>query len=339
RGYTTAGSFLRYLLDTYGAAPLRALYRSGGDFAGAYGVPLATLEAGWRTMIGKIELPAGSAEAQRERFRGVSVFARPCPHAIAARRDQAAQALGRGDRQAAIDLLRVVCDESSDEPRHQLELGDLLAAGDPIDRARGVAIWTALAGDAERVTSTLRVEILERLAREAAGRGDRASVAARIRDASALPIDSNERRQLDAEVFALAHRGPAAEPLYNYFFAPGFGAGETLMLARAAVAAEPDLGFAHYLLGLQHGVAGAWTDAAAELSRAIDLGLPGAPFVRNAARRLAIAAYRGHDLAGVGKAIATLRGPQMVTPDRLLALDWQNRLDFDAGKPVAPPVP
>ncbi len=33
RGYTTAGSFLRFLLDTYGAPKLRALYHSGGDFA------------------------------------------------------------------------------------------------------------------------------------------------------------------------------------------------------------------------------------------------------------------------------------------------------------------
>ncbi|HEX4422543.1 MAG TPA: hypothetical protein VH165_31730, partial [Kofleriaceae bacterium] len=35
RGYTTAGSFLRYLLDTYGAAKLRVLYGSGGDFEAA----------------------------------------------------------------------------------------------------------------------------------------------------------------------------------------------------------------------------------------------------------------------------------------------------------------
>jgi hypothetical protein len=37
RGYTAAGSFMRFLLDTYGAAPVRAVYRSGGDFAAAFG--------------------------------------------------------------------------------------------------------------------------------------------------------------------------------------------------------------------------------------------------------------------------------------------------------------
>ena len=335
RGYTTAGSFLRYLLDTHGAAKLRALYGSGGDFDGAYGMSLDQLEAGWRKRIDEISLPAGAAEAQRERFRGASVFARPCPHAIAASREAAARALAHGDRQEAIERVAGVCRESPDEPRYQLELADLYAAGTPIERARGIAMWATLAADSERVTSTLRVEVLERLAREAAGRGDRATLEAKIQEASALPIDSNERRQLDAEVFALAQRGPAANALDLYFFAPA--ALDTLELARAAVAAEPTLGFAHYLLGLQHTLKGDWNEAAAELSRAIELGLPGPPFVRNAARRLAIAAYHGHDTAGVTKAIATLHGAVMTTADRLLADDWQNRLDFDAGKPVKAP--
>jgi hypothetical protein len=334
RGYTTAGSFLHFLLDTYGAEKLRALYRTGGDFDAAYGLPLAQLEAGWRTMIGKIELPAGSIEAQRERFRGASVFARPCPHAIAARREQAARAYVAGDRKAAVDLLRHVCDDAPEEPRHRMELADLLITGDPAEHAEASLIWTALARDAEHVTSTLRVEVLERMARDAAARGDRAAVEALIKEASALPIDSNERRQVDAEVFALAHQGAAAAALYAYFFAPD-PMGPAL-LAQWAVVAEPTLGFAHYLLGLQRAQLGLWDGSAAELSRALELGVPGAPFIRNAARRLAIAAYRGHDLAGVARAIAALRGPQMTTPDRLLARDWQDRLDFDAGRPLTP---
>jgi hypothetical protein len=176
----------------------------------------------------------------------------------------------------------------------------------------------------------LRVEVLERLARDAAARGDRAAVEAWIKEAAAQPIDSNERRQVDAEVFALAHRGSAAAPLYAYFFVPAPLGNGTAILAQWAAAAEPELGFAHYLLGLQRGIAGLWSASAAELEHALELGLPSALFVRNAARRLAIAGYLGHDLAGVQKAIAVLSGPDMATPDRLFAKDWQDRLDFDA---------
>ncbi|HET7500565.1 MAG TPA: hypothetical protein VFK02_06160, partial [Kofleriaceae bacterium] len=331
RGYTTAGSFLRYLLDQFGAEKLRRLYRTGGDFEAAYGTSLGTLESGWRTMIATIDLPPSAVEAQRERFRAAGVFARPCPHAIAARRERAQRAFGAGDRGAAVALLREVCKEAPEEPRHRLELGDALVGGGEAEHAEAAAIWDALARDTAHVTSSLRVEVLERLARDAAQRGDRKGVEARIREAAALPLDGAERRQVDAEMFALAHQGPAAAPLYAYFFVPpplGLG---TAMMAQWAALAEPELGFAHYLLGLQHGIAGVAGPGAAELARALDLGLPGALFVRNAARRLAVLAYRGHDLAGVQKAIAILSGPDMPTPDRLLAKDWQDRLAFDAG--------
>ena len=327
RGYTTAGSFLRFLLDSYGAARLRALYHSGGDFEAAYGAPLATLEAAWRTMIGKIELPPGGSEAQRERFRGAGVFARPCPHAIAARRERARRAYVAGDRPTAVVLLRRVCDEAPDEPRHRLELGDLLFTGGDAERREGEAIWAALAHDAEHVTSTLRVEVLERLAREAAGRGDRTAVEARIQEASELPIDSNERRTLDAEQFTLAHRGAAASALYAYFFAPGpLG---SAIAAQWAVGAEPGLGFAHYLLGIQRAALGMWAEAAGEIDRGLALGLPNARFVRNAGRLLALTGYRSGDLARVAEAIATLSSPDLTTSDHLLARDWQDRLAFD----------
>ncbi len=331
RGYTTAGSFLRFLLDQHGAAKLRALYRSGGDFATAYGAPLATLEAAWRQTIERIELPPGTTEAQRERFRGVSVFARPCPHAIAARRERAARAYATGDRRAAVRLLREVCADAPDEPRHRMELGDMLIGGDAIEHAEAWAIWTQLARDPENVTSTLRVDLLERLARDAAARGDRAGVEARIGEAAALPIDANERRQLDAERFALAHRGPAAMPLYAYFFLPGTL--DAVSLAQWAVISEPTLGFAHYLLGLQRQNLGLWAGAADALDRGLALGLPSALFVRNAARRLAIAAYRTHDRARLDRALAALDGPGMTAADRLLADDWRARLAFDAKQP------
>src|SRR5262249_24383930 len=96
RGYTTAGSFLHFLLERYGAEKLRDLYHSGGDCAGAYGKPEGELEGEWREMLAKIELPPEVIEGTRERFRGGSVFSRPCPHAIAARREAAIEAVGHG---------------------------------------------------------------------------------------------------------------------------------------------------------------------------------------------------------------------------------------------------
>src|SRR5262249_19045053 len=74
RSYTIAGSFLRFLLDRYGAARLRALYQSGGDFADAYGMSQDELEREWRAMLAGIALPPDVIEGTRERFRAGSVF-------------------------------------------------------------------------------------------------------------------------------------------------------------------------------------------------------------------------------------------------------------------------
>jgi hypothetical protein len=325
RSYQTAGSFVKFLLDTYGAPALRRLYHSGGDFQGAYGKSLAALEQEWLAMLQKIAVPEAIVEGARERFRVGSVFTRPCPHAVASQLERAGEAAGRGDRQGAIKIMRDVCKDAPEEPTHQLELAAFLAAGTPAQKAEGIAIWTAIADD-ETLTSSLRADAMLQLAAI-----NRDKAPALIAKAAALPVDPNTRRQLDAEMFALQHDGPAGAALRGYFFGRGLVL-DAIGWAQLAALAEPDLGFGHYLLGLQLelGAKPNWARSAEELDRAIALGLPTPDFVRNGARKLAIAAYRTGDTARVEHAITALRGPQMAETDRLLADDWAARLRFDA---------
>ena len=327
-GYTTAGSFLRFLLDAYGAEKLRAVYHSGGDFEHVYDRPLADLERDWLAMLETIELPKGAVEASRERFRVGSVFSRPCPHAIAKRRELAFEALGDGDRDRAVGLMRTVCGDAPEEPRHKVALGQMLDGGDAYQRAEAHVLWTALAYDESRVTSTIRAEAFERLARAAAARGADDAVQHILRRAVTLPVDINERRQLDALAFALAHEGPAGPALRGYFFAavPGI---EPSTWALLATLAEPSLGFGHYLLGLQRLSQGAYVLAAESLDRGLALGVPGIAFEKNGARRLAVAAYRTGDRRRVELAITMLTRSGMSAADRLLAQDWFERLAFD----------
>jgi len=335
QGYTTAGSFLRFLLDRHGAAKLRAVYHNGGDFEDAYGVPRSQLEAEWRAMLETIDIPASVVKASQERFRRTSVFVRPCAHAIAKRRQHAFETFAEGDRPHAVALMREVCGDAPEEPRYQLELGDFLHSGDDAERAEAKTVWNGLANDDEHVTSSLRAQAYERLARVAGSSGELDRARALVAAGRALPLDPNERRQLDAMGFALAHRGRAGDALRRYFFpapgdpAPSAPGGRMIEAALAAVAAEPELGFAHYLLGLQRASQSDWAGAATELERALGRELPGLPFVRNAARRLAIVAYRTGDRSKLAIATTTLSSSTMTTGDRLLAKDWQDRIAFD----------
>ncbi len=326
-GYTTAGSFLRFLLDTYGPERLRKIYRSGGEFEEAYGKPLRVLEGEWVAMLQTIELPASAVEGARERFRGTSVFDRPCPHMIAKRREQAQLAAGAGDQRRAVVLMREVCGTAPDEPRYQLDLGDMLISGDPMEYAEAIGRWTSVARNAEGVTSSLRADALEKLARVAASTGDFVTTRKLIGEALALPVDSGEQRQDEALAVALDHRGPAGPALRGYFY-PGPSRVDGATWALVATLAEPGLGFGHYLLGLQRLGRDDVVSATVELERGLQLGLPGNAFVKYGARRLAVAAYRAHDSGGVNLAITVLAQSAMSTSDRLLARDWLERLAF-----------
>ncbi|MGE0871652.1 MAG: tetratricopeptide repeat protein [Kofleriaceae bacterium] len=324
-GYTTAGSFIRFLLDRYGPVPLRAVYGNGGNFARAYGKSLGELEAEWRQMISAIALSDAVVEATRERFRQRSVFGRPCPHAIAKRRERAHR---EDTPRSAISLMRQVCRDAPEEPRYRLELGDFLFAGNDAERDEALRLWTEIAHDAQGITSTLRGDAYQRLARAAWARGGAEQTRALIGAAVQLPIDPNQRRTLDGIAYSLAHTGPARDALLGYFFANDGTA--PIDVAKAITAAEPALGFGHYLLGLQHVLQDNWPEAVPELERALQLELPGQAFERNAARWLAIAAYRMRDRTRVERAIETLNRAAMTESDHMLARDWAQRLAFDA---------
>jgi hypothetical protein len=249
RGYATAGSFIRWLLEAFGVEKLRALYRSGGEFEATYGQPLAALGEAWLAMIATVELPPEAAEATRERFRQASVFARPCPHAVAAKRERVDLLLARRRVAEAIQLQRSVCHDAPEEPTYRYELAQVLALGEPSQREEALALLRALSTD-PAATSSLRGDALAALAAHAVRAGDLEHGHALTAAALGLPLDDNDRRAQSIKALALTHGGPAGPALRDYFFPLPDGDGALAAAARA-VALEPSLAIARYLLGLQ----------------------------------------------------------------------------------------
>ncbi len=321
RSYTTAWSFVRWLLDTYGAAAVRRLYGTGGDFDTAFGVDQATLLAGWRQMLTTIEVPAEVLENARDRFRGGSVFSRPCPHAVAARMARAERRASAGDREGAIALVRRVCRDAPD-PDHVLELAALLAAGDAAEQAEAHGLYETAAAGEQGVAAAATA--LDALARAAVHAGDHAGARARIATALALPLDDDRRRPFEAMARALDDRRLAGSFFRNYFFAER---GAALTWAMMAVLASPDDHFGWYLLGLQLSERGLWAVSARLLRQAIAGPLPSARFVRAGARRALLAAWRAGDLTTLAEVATILEGTGYEV-DRWLAKDWRERAAF-----------
>ncbi len=145
RAYATAGAFLRWLAETRGKEALRRLYRDG-DFEAAYHVPLAELAKGFEASLDQVPLDEQAVNEAFARFRGGSIFERPCAREVARLRDDA-------DRHPdlAVARLRRCREIQPQEPGHVLALADALRATAP-DEARMLLEALAAEHDGEPAT-------------------------------------------------------------------------------------------------------------------------------------------------------------------------------------------
>lgn len=82
RSYTAAGSFVRFLGETYGMGEVRAAY-AWGRLETVFGKPVAQLDAEWRAFLATVPVPPAKKTAARERFTKPSLFERPCARELA----------------------------------------------------------------------------------------------------------------------------------------------------------------------------------------------------------------------------------------------------------------
>ncbi len=331
RSYTTSGSFVRYLLETYGAGPVRALYRSGGDFDSAFGVPLSELASQWRTMIANTDLPDDAADVVRERFRRRSIFVRKCPHAIARSRARVGELAGRGKLKQAIATMRSVCADVPQEPRYLLELAALLVRQRSYSEADD--IYAEIAADSENVSSELRARAILRRAEIFAATERWPQALTLINEATELPVGTATKRLAVVQQFiGNQSKGDRSFPLYRYFWGtrPGLSKDPVIGVSRAAqaIALDPQSGLAFYLLGFNLQNRRAVNEATELLSRALDLGLPHPLIRREAARLLAKTAYMSGNDTAVGRAARILVEPEQPEPIRLAGADWIERLEW-----------
>lgn len=94
--YTIAGSFIRYLLDTYGPTAVSEAYRTG-DIEQATGEPIDELEREWRAFLATVPLPPAALAIAEMRFTQPGIFSAVCPHEVARLEMQLGEDLAAGD--------------------------------------------------------------------------------------------------------------------------------------------------------------------------------------------------------------------------------------------------
>lgn len=283
RAYTTAGSFLRWLSETYGKDRLRALYRDG-DFEHAFGKPLPALAGEYGRFLETIKLSAEQLNQAFGRFRRGSLFDRPCAREVARLADDAS-ALLSVDPMRAMKRLERCRALQPEEPAHALAEAQLLRRLGRRDDARAL-LETELTRLADDPTAW---------AEAALARADLAFEDGQLDVAEALwkrllelHVSPTMERTATVRLASLGLTGAARAAVQGHF-QPGSEDGKTLALRDAAQTSDA---FAvRYLLGRRLYQAGEWA-AALEVFEPLlaDPELPGA--IAKESARLAIeAAY------------------------------------------------
>ena len=318
RAYTVAGSFIRYLNDTYGTEKLEVLYRHG-DFAAAYQRPLDALARGWEGFVDAIPLEPTAVDEAFARFRRPSLFARPCAREVAELAEQAALVLEQ-DPAGALKRYRRCSSIEPNEPAFQLGAASTLQRLGRFEEAR--ALLSALASQLQR-EPTLRAEVMMALADLAWFRGDLPSAESHLREV--IQLKGSAATERAAYIKLAAIHSPTVGPILQSYFQPG-SEELKLFLLRRAWDEEPRNAYLNYLLGRRLAQYGAAAPANSYLSQALAENLPAS--IRRESWRLKV---QSEYLAGDCEAVQTDAG---MLPDLDAALkaeigEWKERCAFE----------
>jgi hypothetical protein len=278
RAYVAAGSFVRFLARTGGAAAFRSAYATGDGQADA----LADAYLGW---LSSEPAPPRAVALAQQRFAMPAILRRPCAHEVAELRREAASILAGGDPgRAAALLARCAALEPADPAllvdlrRAQLRAGD--AAGASATEQRTLSH--------PNLSQPLRAALLVESGDAAWAASDVTTARERFLAALALIEPEPSERAVRARLWALvdSRRSAALRKL----LADADTGPETVLAIKELDDAERAEGLPSYLLAKQLQNRGAWETSRRYLLQALSRRLPHPLFVEEALRMQGIAA-------------------------------------------------
>lgn len=143
RSYLLAGSFVRFLVDTYGIEKFKGVFPTG-NFMRHYGKDLYSLEMEWLEFLDNVPLSDNDIAYTTYRLQQRSVFERVCAHEMAALRDTAWQAYYRKDFGTAVQTFETML---SAEPNNLSTLyGLMYSAYQAQDYDKALSLATRIVG-------------------------------------------------------------------------------------------------------------------------------------------------------------------------------------------------
>ncbi|RMF87882.1 MAG: hypothetical protein D6736_11875 [Nitrospinota bacterium] len=324
RSYLLTGSFVRYLIDTYGIDKFKAVYR-GKKFMQSFGKSLSQLQQEWETFLQSVPLsPTDLAQARASLIRPPLVQ-RTCAHEIARLKRRGWKAYRQGDYSQAARYFAAIQRWNPRDAESQRGLLASWYAGKNTRQA--YALSARIIAEAEALPLLLYAHnVRGDLLWEA---GKRAEARQEFLWIQEHAFSSAYKRLAAIKLAALNQEGGEQ---VRYALSPSRDQGVVLFRLHQLIVQAPAFAPAYYLLGRRLLEKHLYREAARYLQQAVQLGLPEESLHIEAERLLGIALYH---LVAYG---AAQRHFQQVVERgtregiRLEAGDWIARCRWEEGQ-------
>ena len=247
RSYMLAGSFVRYLVDTYGIEAFKRVFPTG-NFRDVYGKSLAELGNEWGMFLGTVPLTPADLTSAEHRLKRRSIFQKRCAHEIAELSADAWKAYRQSEFARAAKLFNRIHGFDSGDPRHLRGLmysnyraGDYTQAGDWAEKIIAhPAATTRQVAEAKSVRGDLNW-----------GAGKHESAQALYREVSALNASDALSRQAHAKLASLSLESSTARSRMKQVLIGEESSASRMNLLHEVVDELPEWGLAYYLIGRQ----------------------------------------------------------------------------------------
>ncbi len=266
RAYTTASSFVQWLIARHGIATFKQAYRDA-DLEAAYGRSLDELVGEWEGWVDQVELSDGERALAGHRYRRGSIFQRACARTMGELARLAGQAEARGALDRAIALRERMRDLEPGSPEHRLELARLKAkAGD----TAGAMEIAARMAEREELGPVRQATARELVGDLRWGAGEVLEANREYERCLSLPLDEGRTRRL-----LVKHKGTqgdeeGAERARRYLLDEGLNSAARLWRALSWAELDPSDPVPRYLVGRtlhqngEHGAARPWLERAGQ---------------------------------------------------------------------------
>ncbi|MBX3251600.1 MAG: hypothetical protein KF901_30755, partial [Myxococcales bacterium] len=323
--YASAGSFVRWALDTKGAEAVRQAHAAGN--ATALGADLGALEREWHAFLDTVSLDERQLALARLRFSGSSIFTTTCPHVLARlRRDLGADLAAGDDRGILRTCEAILSIDGGDLSARLARVGALARRGAREDAEQEIALLESGA------PPPLVAAAQERLADALWLAGEREAARELYARLLALPQSDDELRGRELKRVALDEGGPFARLVRDLLVGPdgrGTSAPLAVHLGHEITRARED-GLGAYLVARQLAANERFDLALPLFSVAEERGLPDERFIDENLRLWATAAYAEGDLTLAETLFERARErPALVHR----AEDWLSRIAWAKSRP------